>query len=272
MPHLTDEELDKLYDVAITSGLDTMRLALFPNPEMRAVRAAIMDMPNAAAQVRVDLEELNNNPRTPNGIVPLERWLSYAAKFLQNAEHKAVVEAALDKVIAGADGAPPVDDEVITDEIKEEIVFEDDLVPFGFLSAGAKAGAAVLRIRVLPFENGVAMLTEGTHRPHMGTAWLVTPTHVMTNHHVVNARSRVGGATPDAAEIDLKLQGSKAIVEWDYLDEQVPGVQQSCAELVSWDKDLDYALLTLDAAADRVPITIRGDAATFQVNSLDERR
>jgi endonuclease G, mitochondrial len=146
-------------------------------------------------------------------------------------------------------------------ELPEEIVFGDDTVPFGFLARGTAAGRAVGRIVVPPYQDAVPRTDPGggTAHPHAGTAWLIAADLVITNHHVLNARSALDGPAPRASDADLALQAAHAVVLFDFDDDGAAGVEAACGGIVAWSPELDYAVARLAADPGRTPILIRTD-------------
>ncbi|WP_164010923.1 trypsin-like serine peptidase [Pyxidicoccus trucidator] len=134
---------------------------------------------------------------------------------------------------------------------KERIVHEDDMLPFGFLLGGQHAGRCVARVLVPRYDSGKKRaLASGEPYLFMGTAWLVTPDLVLTNHHVLNAR--VPGE-PDAPRSDLDLQASGTaseagtVLEFDYDHTSAPVDAAKVTKLEAVDIALDFALLRLAA-------------------------
>ena len=271
MTHLRNTEISELAQIAVAENIDQIRNTLFPAPHMSQVRAALNIFPNPLAQMTADLQQMNTITRTPSGIVPLERWLTYVSPYIKDAGHKKIIDDALTKISTKSDGAPQVPDTAVTNEIKEKIIQSDDLVPFGYLEGGATAGVAVGRIKVYPFENGAQKLINGTHSPHLGTGWLLSKSLVMTNHHVANARSKkhIGDPMPIASDVDLKMQAEHSVVEWDYLDENIEPVQKKITGIRAWDVDLDYAIFELEQSSSRRPLPLIGE--DIDVASLDDR-
>lgn len=72
----------------------------------------------------------------------------------------------------------------------ERKIGEDEILRIGFLCAGLLAARSIGRIAV---SGGVKM----------GTGFLVSPTMVMTNHHVLETKDQAGAATIDFEEIDF---------------------------------------------------------------------
>jgi V8-like Glu-specific endopeptidase len=110
-------------------------------------------------------------------------------------------------------------------------------------------GHSVARILVPRFENGAQIRTaDGAPWLMVGTAWLVTPQLIMTNHHVICARR---SGEPRAAEADLQKQAVESEAEFDFDNPDTRKDVAKIAALVLASKDLDYAILRLDRAMNR---------------------
>ncbi|MDH2388841.1 trypsin-like peptidase domain-containing protein [Streptomyces sp. HNM0663] len=252
--YLSSAELVRVRDAALESGLadPSVRPLLFDGilPRYRGT------LPLHAApgrQVHSDLTEMNRVERLIDGSVPLEIWLRNAVAQTAEAGPAAVLQRALDDVARDAGGEPDVLAGRETPEIKEQVIHRDDTVPFAFLRGGDLAGAAVARVRVPPYEGG-APLQPGGH-PHAGTGWLITPELLVTNHHVVNARTSSGGARVLAAPDDLALQARHAHARFDYEGEDSGSEETPAVELAASDPALDYAVLRLAPGASRPALT-----------------
>ena len=98
---------------------------------------------------------------------------------------------------------------------------------------------------------GVPQTTDaGIPRLHKGTGWLLTPNHIVTNHHVVKARED----DKQPAESDLKLQAAATKVRFDFDFASAGGEVIGVDELEAWNAKLDYAVLRLSKAVDRLPL------------------
>lgn len=261
--YLTTGQLDEVRDAAIDQFGDqaTMRPLLFERVHRRYV-TSLPVIAAPAVQLMSDLMRMNGVERLVDGSVPLETWLANAVRLTLEAGPRAVFERALDVVATSASGEPDIGVAGDVSEVKEEIVFRDDTLAVGFLAAGAAASRSVGRILVTPFEGGAVKLSAlgAPENPHAGTCWLVTDDLIMTNHHVINARSAIEGPAVHAAEADLHLQATSAVVNLDYDDESSVGVRTGVADAVAWDAGLDYALLRLTAPAGRRPLPLLSSA------------
>nr|WSX47928.1 serine protease [Streptomyces sp. NBC_00974] len=249
--YLSQDDVVQLRDTAVEAGLTdpALRSLLFAGI-LPKYRGSLPLLPAPGQQVHSDLNEMNRVERLIDGTVPLAVWLRNAADQLTEAAARDVILKALDRVARDAAGEPDVAPDVPTGETKEEIVFRDDTVPFGFLSGGALAGSSVARIKVLPYQGGA--LLQPLALPHNGTGWLISSDLLVTNHHVVNARKRTDGRQQVADPVDLRLQAQGSRSRFDYLSEDDTDTEEAHAsELVAWDEELDYAVLRLTGAPPR---------------------
>jgi endonuclease G len=268
--YLDHAQLDAVRAAAIPSFADPLSRQLLFEGVMPEYVATLPLLPAPAAQIDFDLMKLNAVERLVDGAVPLQIWLHNAGRRTLEQGRRTVFEQALDTVTRQATGRPDLGPIADAAELKERVIFSDDTVPIGFLARGTIASRSVGRLTVQPYENGVPKSTPmgGLAPPHGGTGWLITPSLLVTNHHVVNARSAVGGPAPHATESDLALQAEATTVSFDYDDEQAKGAEAQCIELAAWSADLDYAILRLAEPTDREPLPVRRDAlqATVEDN------
>jgi len=256
MNHLPPEQIDAVIDAALQAGLtDAQARSHLLHGIMPLYVGSLPTHAAPALQLRSDLARMNGVERLIDGTVPLQVWLQNAVKVtFEDAPHR-VFQRALDTVAvqASAEPAPPPEDQLA--ELKEEIIFQDDTVPYEYLRLGWESGAAVARLSVPPFEHGQPIMA-GTMPgpPHIGTGWLITSALLMTNHHVVAARSR---ETIDRLrDDDLRLQGAGTIAEFDLDADNVAVPGLACRELVAWDRTLDYAVLRLETPTQRRPLPL----------------
>ena len=236
--YLTAAEVDEITQIVASElAIDPLlRPQLFDRVH-REFLGTLPWNPRPTAQVVSDLTTLNRVERLSDGSVPLQQWLTNAARRVQDASERAILEAALDKVARAASGEPGIDDAVAATESQEQVVFRDDTVAFGYLASGAAAGRSVGRIVVSPWSQGQPQLNAaGRAEPHAGTCWLVAPDLVVTNHHVVNARSAMNGPAPQASDAELADQAAHALVRFDYDSEESPGPDVACAALLAWSR------------------------------------
>ena len=268
--YLEPDELDPVRDAAIGAFADPHWRPLLFDTVLPAYVATLPYLPSPAMQITSDLMRMNGVERLVDGSVPLQIWLSNAARLTLEPGPRAAFQAALDSVATQASGEPDLGPAADVTEVREEIVFQDDTVPYGYLAQGAAAGVSVGRLTVPPYQDGVRKSTPlgAPANPHGGTGWLVTPTLIVTNHHVLNARSAVEGPAARASDADLALQAAGTVVRFDYDTEQANGVEIGCSEVVAWSPELDYAVLRLADAPGRAALPVRRAAldATLEDN------
>jgi hypothetical protein len=257
--YLPPDLLDRVRGVAIEQFADqgATRPLLFEHINRRYT-ASLPVLAAPAMQIMSDLMKLNGVERLVDTTVPLAIWLRNARGLTLDAGARGVLDEAADVVASASTGEPDLGPAGDVSEVKEEIVFRDDTVAIGFLGAGAAAARAVGRIRVTPYEAGRVRLAPAgaPENPHAGTCWLIADDLVVTNHHVINARSALDGPAPRAAEDDLRAQAAAAVVNFDYDREDLVGDDTAVAELLAWDPGLDYAVLRLAAPGDRQPLPL----------------
>jgi endonuclease G, mitochondrial len=258
--YLQPDELDRVRDAAVAAFADPQWRPVLFQGVLREWVATLPVLAIPAAQIMSDLAAMNRVERLVDGRVPLEIWLHNAARTTAEAGPREVFEQARDQVARAAAGEPDLGSAGAVDEVQEEIIFRDDTVHIGYLAEGAAAGRAVARILVSPYQNGAPVTNPaGLPEPHAGTGWLLTPTLLVTNHHVINARTAIRGPALQAGEADLALQASHAVVRFDYDAEQQAGVEVTGAELVAWSAELDYAVLRLAADPGREPLPVHAE-------------
>ncbi|MGG8409800.1 trypsin-like peptidase domain-containing protein [Streptomyces sp. 12297] len=261
-PYLTNEELAAVQEAALEEGFtDSGTRKLLFNSVNRKYQATLALLPSPLLQLQSDLNEMNRVERLIDGTVPLAIWLGNALGMSQLPGPHDVFEKSLDKVRRAASGEPDVPPPAASSgETKEEIVHLDDTVPFGFLAGGETAGRAVARIKVPPYEAGAPVRPPSP--AHAGTGWLIAPDLLVTNHHVINARSRTGNAIPQATPEDLALQAVNSLCRFDYTGEDAVTEEATAKALAAWDKDLDYAIVRLTAPGERPVLRVSTEPLT----------
>ncbi len=227
------------------------------------IRRSILD------QIKSDLNELNQVPYLEGGEVPLRIWLENAVHRLRRSSRpeQAIFQRMLDAVAAKSQAAAPGAPQPVGQ--LERIIHQDDLLAFGWLNGAVAVGTAVARLVVPRYEHGTAVLWPGSDKAVVfkGTAWLLGPQHIITNHHVINARSE---SEPIASESDLHLQARATRVQFDYDFDGADETDTPVEDLVAWyawDKKpaLDYAILKLAERSRRRPLTLApGSLAALQ--------
>lgn len=190
--------------------------------------------------MRADFDALSAHPRAGEA---LAIWVAVARN---NFEGRGAAARAVEEFERVTFGVGPRGLGVVS--IPQRVIVADDLVPFGWLQAGAASGLAVGWVGLDKIVNGqkVPGIVES------GTCFLVDSTHVLTCHHVIAARNAYEAA-PSAE--DLRLQVESARVSFDFVED---GTQTSLrvARLIAADPELDYALLELATAATPTPVRL----------------
>ncbi|WP_137992163.1 trypsin-like peptidase domain-containing protein [Streptomyces vilmorinianum] len=252
VPYLTPEDLVRVRDAALDAGLaeSSVRPLLLAGTTPR-FRASLPTMDSPLRQMHSDLATMNQVERLIDGTVPLEVWLRNAIAQTVETGPLSVLQRALDDVARDAAGEPDLPPEMMPAETKEEIIFRDDTVPFEFLHGGFLAGASVARLKVPPYDAGRPLQPA---YPHAGTGWLIAPGLLITNHHVVNARTRSPGVRLSVAEDDLQLQVRNSRSRFDYGADEAETEEVTADALVAWDEALDYAIMRLAAGLPPRPV------------------
>ena len=100
----------------------------------------------------------------------------------------------------------------------------------------------------------------------VGTAWVLAPTLMLTNHHVIAARL-TGEPEPSAA--DFALQAAAALVEFDF-DKTTSIAKKIAVTKVEADSiDLDYAVIRLSGDSGRPPLELNPQRVVFGPASYD---
>ncbi|MEV0411484.1 trypsin-like peptidase domain-containing protein [Streptomyces sp. NPDC050448] len=253
--YLPSEEIVRLVDASLEAGLaDPLVRRLLLDGIMPRYRGTLPLVAAPGMQVHSDLNEMNRVERLVDGSVPLEIWLRNAVAQTVEAGPLAVFQKALDDVARDAAGEPDVPAALPAGETKEEIIHRDDTVPFEFLRGGEEAGRAVARIKVLPYRAGAPLQPNGF--PHSGTGWLIAPDLLVTNHHVVNARTRSATDRGIVDPADLQLQAQNSRSRFDYGADGTETEEVPASGLVAWDEELDYAILRLTGQPPREALRV----------------
>ncbi|MER8512112.1 serine protease [Mesorhizobium sp. M1060] len=241
--------MDRLLDVL-------MRL---PGIEERSTRTAMLSgigvALNRTDNQFVDLtnivSQLDKLGRLGNGERPVVILAHNAARMVTGTDLGREIDS-LKKEVEEAYGGDPLMPDLPTKP--EVLIFggPGEWVTTTFLAQAALVANRVARIRVPRIVSGVQEDPVGA----LGTAWLIGPRLLLTNHHVVKARER--GEPPPTAK-DFAAQAKGAAVWFDYHVEGRGGVEAEVEELVNSSAELDYALLALAGSADvdqRKPVAL----------------
>ena len=137
----------------------------------------------------------------------------------------------------------------------EKLLFKgrDERVPFIFIQKALETSKSISRLRVPRIFCGKVKDGEVT----FGTAWIIAPGILITNHHVIEARDRryESPATPE----DFQLQAEKLTAWFDFFSESGSYLACQNAELLASNQKLDYAIVRLkkpEKIADRQPLCL----------------
>lgn len=260
MSHLPHDTILEIVRQAIAAGLHAKRALMLFGMNIEYV-ASLDQAGNPSDQLLSDLSAMNNVGPIIGGVIPLERWLRNAAfatsvqpdkqKFFRELADE-VAKQALVETAAKTEGIART-----PREIRERILFVSELLPFGFLAGAVRTGSSVARLTVPRFEGGQPRIHpfSAEQIKYYGTGWLIGASHVITNHHVINAR---GEGEADAELSDLELQARSVEVQFDYDQDNVLGTKFTPVGLPVVNRQLDYAILKLPEATGRPPLPLWG--------------
>lgn len=282
MSLVSKEQRDQIEDLAVTAGLFNpgYRDSLLDGIDPAAT--GFIPFPNPPRmQLMFDLRWVADNERIANGAVPLLVWLKNAARLRRGFSDGAAFKSWADQVSGLAGGEPALRTErdaspdsplvvtygtssVALPELKEAVLFKNEqFVPYEFLPGGEQAGRSVAHLSVPVYEGGTPVQTPlGAEMIFNGTGWALGRHHIITNHHVINARRQ--GALA-ASEEDFLKQGSHTRIRFDFDDKDAQGEQVLSAAVVAWNRDLDYAVLRTEGEHGRTPL--RRTAGRFEMTS-----
>ena len=258
--HLTPAQVNELADAIVSGGLATedARDDLLSNINRDYVVALPIRL-GVLDQIKSDLNELNGVEYLVGGEVPLRSWLENGVHRLRRTfrPEQAVFQRILDEVASKSIATVPEEE---PSEGLERVIHSDDLLDYSWLRGAMDVGAAVARIVVTRCEGGNVVTWPSTGKPviSQGTGWLIGPRHVITNHHVINARTE---SEPVAAESDLRRQVATARIQFDYDYQGAPEADTQVRDLSAWEiwsnvPALDYAILELAEPSTRTPLTM----------------
>ncbi|RYZ34815.1 MAG: serine protease [Sphingobacteriales bacterium] len=207
---------------------------------------------------------MNEVERLADGQIPLLIYLQNVAAFVSGLPEEKFIRSIIDLVINTTSGAKRPDIKKIP-ELKEAIIHTDDTVGFAFMQKGLQVAQAVVKLQVPSYFQSMPRLqSNGVPLVFLGTGWLLTDALIMTNHHVINARTE---AEADADRDDLQLQVQRATATFDFDSDRTTGMQVPVKELVAWDAGLDYAVLRI-APSGRTPLPCSKSIVDVSVDSV----
>ncbi len=249
-PLVSFADLRALTAAAKKAGLadPEVRRSLFGR--MSDVRNRLDTISKPYLQLVNDLTVLNELPSRSGQTPAIITWLENAIVVAAGTDETDFFQELLDRYSPGEPAAhegPKPDHDL--PEFKEAIIFQDDMVPFGYLQGGIIASKSVARLLVPRYDGGAAV-----DKGYWGTAWLLSPTELITNHHVLNARDR---GEPAASDDDFKRQALATKIQFDMNEENAASPEIQVAGLGAFDAKLDFAMLQIAAQPGRNPLSIR---------------
>ena len=272
MAYLKTTDLDNLSDAVYNEiGYSQTQRRLFlstVNPQFRASLA--VDNSNDKAQLEMDLIRFNDIARLSDGTIPLENWLERVARQAKPFPlSNELVQRALDTIAKKSGESinnPQAPDQHIIDKVvQEKSIHRNDMLSYAFLESGFKAGIAVGQVLVPRYENQQPLLDNGKPVQYRGTGWLIGRDLIITNKHVINARS---GNEPPATEADLRLQAANSLIHFDFNAHNLQGTYAKCIELLASDTSLDYAILKIETQPLRHPLPLLAETISISAENV----
>jgi V8-like Glu-specific endopeptidase len=211
--------------------------------------------------VQDDLMRLNEQDSIEPGQVPLQIWLKNLFDACRDSGlvEQHVFEKALAQMSAIWKG--PVE--------SLKIPGQPDYLPARWVEGLEATRPAVGYIEVPVYREGKPFPTEGSGQGmDRGTGWLLGKCHLITCHHVINAR---WPGEPDADDADLKLQAEAARIYFEYDVEDQKGEPVTVESLCIWrsrldqTSPLDYAVLKLAKEPGKPSLTVAADSGRLAV-------
>jgi endonuclease G, mitochondrial len=257
---VSKEQREQIEDLAAAAGLFHPNYRDLLLDGIDPAVTGFISFPNPPRlQLGIDLSWVASHERIANGAVPLLIWLKNAARLRRDFPDGAAFKRWADAVSGLAGGEPVLTAQrnaepdsplvvsfgtgsVALPELKEAVLFKNEqFVPYEFLPGGEQAGRSVAHLSVPVYEGGAPAQTQsGAEVIFNGTGWVLGKCHIITNHHVINARRQ---GAPRAPEEDFLQQGSHTRIRFDFDDNDARGEQVLSAAVVAWNPDLDYAVL-----------------------------
>ncbi|ADB14978.1 hypothetical protein Psta_0285 [Pirellula staleyi DSM 6068] len=281
MAYLTQDQIHEIHSQAVnrTPGLlDAWKQMLIGLPI-----AYMSTLPNIDGNKNLgllaQLSTMNEVDVIKGGVVPLEVWLNNAAYFSElfpdsQKLYRDYARVILEKRAITKRNATSSFDQTVNapslkgmSEVKERIIFINEMVPYGFAQGAVRTGQSVARLIVPRFDGKQPRKLPFTDEQikYFGTGWLLGTRHIVTNHHVINARD---AGEADAISEDFNLQGIKTTVQFDYNQRNAAGDPRSVKQVSGYNKELDYAVLELEAPSGREPLPVFGGQFVLPAQSL----
>jgi endonuclease G, mitochondrial len=258
-PHLPADRVVELTKAAVSAGVIAGSRAVWLAGIDQGFVGFLDLNPSPIIQFQLDLNTMNRVERLADGSVPLSLYLHNIAESLKvTARPEAsIFDRAANDVDLKTQGGVALPSLATVPEViqKQAIVHFDDMVSISFLSAALTVSRSVGRISTPRFDNGTPrMLANGNPWVMNGSAWLIAPDLIVTNHHVVNAREQ---NEPPASAADFTRQGQGATLTFDFDGAGGGTAPVAIAQVVIADEPLDYAVLRLAASSNRAPLRLR---------------
>jgi endonuclease G, mitochondrial len=248
---LKPEEIDEIIDFALDRPISRdLRVRSIPIMVLQRIRNGDDDF----EQLTFDVDALNIYKTFVDGILPIERWLRNSARA-SRPEQEAVdfytrwAQIALERAELSPVAPSPRADAAaaansLGNVVPQKVLWTSDLLPISFLNGAARTAASVARITVTRYEGDVPKISPASGQPirYFGTGWLIGKGYIITNHHVVNARSP---GEANASMDELNRQAMSLEFQFDYDDANRQTVTARCARLCISDPALDFAIIEL---------------------------
>jgi hypothetical protein len=266
--YLNADEINRLTSAALEGGLiGVPRATLLAGIRPGFVAGlAVIEIP--LNQFINDLVAINQVERMAGGEVPLQTFLQNCSARLKltGRAQAGEFDQALSKVLGLAAGVPPLPAVAGLPEVEkqEKILGIDNTLGVDFFVRGLKVAAAVARITVPRFENGVQQSVAGGPWLAHGTARLLSPSLLITNNHVLNSRMATEAAACDA---DFTTQALQSSVRFDFDTESAAGVKTGVRRLVARSVSLDYAVVELAEPVTRPVPRLAPDPVTVDATT-----
>ncbi|MCA1612576.1 MAG: trypsin-like peptidase domain-containing protein [Acidobacteria bacterium] len=239
--HFTDERLLELWRGII-------EVDLIPVPGSASPRPA-----EAEPRALAELKRLNTIKRSRGGQVPLLLWLRDAVTLSEGLRSGLLFRQALSDLAARVSGQKPIPDPAKFPEYYANFTSPPEVMSHAFLTAGGEACRGVARLCVPRFDGGSRTVFDGYPLIHDGTAWLITPSLLVTSYHAVNARSSEEG---HSAQADLRRQVTHSFAEFAAPAHGAQPLRLGVESLQICNRQLDFVILRLTRPAGPEPLSL----------------
>ena len=262
--HFTDERLSELWRGLVDANLIPRLMPSAPRPAEPGDGSAMTPARRgSAAETRVlaELKGLNTIKRSQSGQVPLLLWLRNAVTLSEGLPLGLLFRQALSDLAARVTGQMPIPDPAKFPEYYANLAHPPDILSQTFLTGGGEACGGVARLCVPRFDGGRHTTFNGYPLVYDGTAWLITPSLLVTSYHVVNARSFEEG---HSAQPDLRRQVAHSVAEFITPVAGGQAVQLGVASLEICHRQLDFVVLRLAQPARGRALRMAADRASSE--------